>query len=401
MQYPNSIPALEDQLNQAPDSDITDLAARIIAGAKAFDLKKAENLGVNFKLNGIKRNTYRPNFTEHDVVKGAPWADNPNNPLEKGEKWNEGRRATATAMTYTFNAAGHPINPYMNTGLEGRGVLGQYGPNHAVDNGILVIKEDENGTPTLYALGITRKFDNDAPAFAGGFAKYARDDEGAYIFDNDAVIETKVEEFFEEMVSGSIELLPEYAALYDDELKNEVQSRLAKQNDRSTELAADIMEELEMQTTTHLKMKQVQDKDPEFFTRLRSVIADSHDCFAGPVLNDNRSTNNAWIETRLSWFLMDDDTWEYIKGDNPQFHYELSAGDDASDVILHRLDADLIEKGFASHGPMFAFMAVSFLLDAQNDAVHLDSNIISQMNDIADYLKQYIVIEPDLNIPQI
>lgn len=401
MQYPNSISQLEADLKSAPDSQITELASRIIDGAKAFDLKKTEHLDVNFKLNGMTRDTTNPNFTEHDVIKGAPWADDPKNPLEQGEEWNKGRRATATGITYTFNTAGHPINPYMNTGLEGRGVLGQFGPNHAVDNGILVIKNDEQGTPTLYALGITRKFDNDAPAFAGGFAKYARDDKGAYIFDDDAIIDTKVEEFFEEMISGSIDLLPEYAALYDDELNAEVQSRLAKQNDGSTALAQEITEELEMQTATHLKMKQVQDKDPEFFTRLRETISASHNCYAGPVLNDNRSTNNAWIETRLSWFVMDDTTWDYIKGDAPVFGYAFSAGDDASDVIPHRLDADLIENAFASHGSMFAFMAASFVLNAQNTGTQPDANIIGQIEDIADYLNQFKLIIPEPNTPEI
>lgn len=401
MQYPNSISKLEADLKSAPDSQITQLASRIIEGAKAFDHTKAENLDVNFKLKDVARDTNNPAFIEHDVIKGAPWADDPNSPLEEGEKWNHGRRATAGGVTYKFNAAGHPINPYMNTGLEGRGVLGQFGPNHAVDNGIVVIKDNEQGTPTLYALGITRKFDNDAPAFAGGFAKYARDDAGAYIFDNDAIIDTKVEEFFEEMISGSIELLPEYAEKYDDELDAEVQSRLSKQDDGSTALAPEIMEELEMQTATHLKMQQVQDKDPEFFTRLRETISASNDCFAGPVLNDNRSTNNAWIETRLSWFMMDNETWDYIKGDTPVFNYAFSAGDDASDVIALRLDADLIENAFASHGPMFAFMTASFVLNAQNAGTQLDSNIMRQIEDIADYLNQFKLTIPEPNTPEI
>ena len=128
MQYPNSIPKIEDALEKAPDSALTNLARRIVEGAKAFDIQKTADLGINFKLQGYHRNTDNPAFAEHDVIKGAPWADDPQNPLEKGERWNHGRRATATSITYRFNEAGHPVNPYMNTGLQGRGVLGQYGP---------------------------------------------------------------------------------------------------------------------------------------------------------------------------------------------------------------------------------------------------------------------------------
>ena len=95
------------------------------------------------------------------------------------------------------------------------------------------------------------------------------------------------------------------------------------------------------------------------------------------------------------------DVWDYIKGDAPVFNYAFSAGDDASDVIAHRLDADLIENAFASHGPMFAFMAASFVLNAQNAGTQLDSNIMKQIEDIADYLNQFTLITPEPNTPEI
>ena len=143
----------------------------------------------------------------------------------------------------------------------------------------------------------------------------------------------------------------------------------------------------------------MQNKDPQFLERLRETIAEGHECFAGPVLNDNRNTNTSWIETRLSWFMMNEETWAYIKGDNPAFDYEFSAGDDASDVVYHRLDSNLIENAFASHGPMFAFMAASFVLDAQKKNLEIDPAIMEQIKDIADFLdnpKPTIELEPHM-----
>ena len=66
--------------------------------------------------------------------------------------------------------------------MNGRGVLGRFGPNHAVDNGVLTLKEDNNGDIKLHALGILRKFDGDVPALAGGFAEYSKNDDGGYTF---------------------------------------------------------------------------------------------------------------------------------------------------------------------------------------------------------------------------
>jgi len=384
MDYPNSIQRLENYLTEAPKTSITAMAKRMMQGAKRFDLEKAENLGVNFKLQGIKRDIRNPTFIEHESILGAGWADNIKEPLQNGEAWNQGRRATNTDTQYDLDENGRPVNPYMNTGLTGRGVLGSFGPNHAVDNGALVLKADKNGKPTLYALGILRKFDNDAPAFAGGFAKYTKDENGTYTFDREAVIETQIEEFFEETISGSIVLLPEYEARFDTAFEAEITKRMEGRNGQ--EVSDDHKHEIREQIETGLKLQQVQDKDPNFLNRLRDVIAEGHECFAGPVLNDGRNTNTAWIETRLSWFMMDEDTWVHIKGDDPVFDYKFSAGDDASDVVYHKLDANLIQDAFASHGPMFAFMAASFVLDAQSRSLEIAPEVMAQIEGIADFL---------------
>lgn len=384
MIYPPSIKQLQDDLAQAPATSLTVLAQKIIQGAQQMDLHKAENLSVHFSLKNASRNSQNPPEWNDDSILGASWADVEDQPLQSGEKWNEGRRATKTGVLYEFNQKGRPINPYMNTGLNGRGVLGQFGPNHAVDNGVIVIKPDETGKPVLYALGIFRKYDNDAPAFAGGFAKFSKNSDGAYIIDTTSIIQTQMEEFFEEMISGSIELLPEYQAQLENAIQAEIDIRMQSRN--GVALPDDKLHEIRDQVETALKMKQVQDKDHGFLLRLTDLIAQGHECFAGPVLNASRNTNNAWIESHLSWFLMDEENWKKVKGDHPVFDYQFTAGDDASDVVYHKVDSQLIDKAFDSHGPMFAFMAASFLLDRQKKEIVIDPDIMNQIKDIEAYL---------------
>lgn len=116
--------------------------------------------------------------------------------------------------------------------------------------------------------------------------------------------------------------------------------------------------------------------DIGFLERLSTAIDSGRECFAGPILNDSRNTDNAWVESRLSWSLMDDKTWDSIRGDSPVFDYQLSAGDDASGVVYHRIDSDLVENAFASHGSMFTFMA-----EVVPEAV------VTQLEGLADYLE--------------
>ncbi len=385
MKYPDAIQTLERALKNAPQSTITALAARLIAGAKQFDLHKTAQLAVNFRMDSIQRNQANPPDYTHESILGAPYADDEQTPLGAGEVWHHGRRASNTGLKYAFNSAGLPINPFMNTGLNGRGVLGQFGPNHAVDNGIIRIKKDENGDDALHVIGILRKFDNDAPALCGGFAKYARGANGEYIFDKAAVIETQLEELFEEMISGSITLDAKHAAKLPKAVQNEYDRRMLRRN--GLVLSDHHKAEIAEQIKTGLKMAQVEENDPNFLKRLHDVIAAGHECFAGPILNDNRNTNNAWIETKLTWFTMDDATWQNIVGATPKYNYAFSAGDDASGVVEHHLSPTLIKDAFASHGALFSFIAASYLLDAQAKGKSLPPSIMQQCLDVANFLE--------------
>jgi|TARA_R110002126_G_scaffold3263_1_gene18451 hypothetical protein len=384
MTYPNAIQTLESDLKNAPQSPITDLAARLITAAKQFDLDKTAQLAVNFRMDSIQRSPANPPDYTHESILGAPYADDEQTPLAGGEAWHQGRRASNTGLKYSFNNAGRPINPFMNTGLNGRGVLGQFGPNHAVDNGIIRIKTDENGDDALHVIGILRKFDNDAPALCGGFAKYARGANGEYIFDKDAVIETQLEELFEEMISGSIALNTKYAGQLPQAIQDEYDRRMQGRNGLA--LSDHHKAEIAEQIKTGLKMAQVEENDPEFLKRLHGVIAGGHECFAGPILNDNRNTNNAWIETKLTWFTMDDATWRNIVGLSPKYNYAFSAGDDASGVIEHHFSPTLIKDAFASHGALFSFIGASYLLKAQETGTAIAPSILKQCSEIVRFL---------------
>jgi hypothetical protein len=133
-------------------------------------------------------------------------------------------------------------------------------------------------------------------------------------------------------------------------------------------------------------MEQVRALDPDFMTRLEQHLRQGHECFAGPVLAGSRNTNNAWIESRLAWTVLDDEVWAKIRGSSPRFDYQLSGGDDAKGVHHYRYDQDLIMNAVASHGPMMAFIAASFLLKEQAEGRAVAPSILAQLESVADFL---------------
>ncbi len=384
-QAPDYISTLRKDFAKAqacfPGTEVTVLAQQLMEGAVRYDLDKAMNLSIHWRYKNIVRDAAQPPEFEHPEIAGMDWADAPVNPLAAAqESWNAGRRATATGQPYDQDAQGRPVNPYMNTGINGRGLLGQFGPNHAVDSGlpILIKRDTQTGQKTLFMLGITRKFDQNAPALAGGFAKYPAG--GSYIMDQAAIVQTQTEEFFEEMISGSVILLPEFADLIDVRFNTMI---AGIEGARGSTIDTDHRDEIHEQVTTALKMEQVQKYDPDFLQRLKNHIAKGHECFAGPVLCDPRSTNNAWIESHLTWSSFDEQDWESIKGDD-KFGYRLDGGDDASSVVYHKFGAAIVRNAYASHGVMMTFMAASYLLKTQDENQTIDSAILSQCREVAD-----------------
>jgi hypothetical protein len=388
--YPNSLQSLTAQFARAvqgPETRITKLAREMVENAQRFDMLRARDLGLNWKYRGLKRDPANPPEFDHESIVGTDWSDDRDHPLEPGEEWNAGRRATDTGEIYGLGKDDRPVNPYMNTGMDGRGTLGQFGPNHAVDFGTIVIKPGDTGAKVYFSIGITRKFDNDAPAFNGGFVKFSKSAGGQYIADGEAAVRSRVEEFFEEMISASVPLLPEFGDQAGARYRASYEAISAKRGGKG--LSADQSGELMEQVITALKLEQAEKHDPGFMLRLEDQIRTAIECFTGPVLCDNRGTNKAWIESRLAWIIFNDDIWHKIKGDNPAFDYQLKGGDDASDVKYLELGPDLIQCAYASHGAMMVYMAASFLLYAQENSIALDEDVVRQMEYTNDFLKQY------------
>jgi hypothetical protein len=386
--YPNSLHELDEQLAQArrghPGTRINVLAQTLIDGAIRLDMERARNLGLvaSYKEHGVVRDADHPPEFEHPDARSGAGTDNPAHPLPNGEHWNQGRRATLTGAEYGADDKGRPVNPYMNTGLTGRGMMWLYGPNHCIDNGVLEIATDEHGQPVLNIIGIRRKDDaQKRPALSGGFAKFRKAADGSFFFDQEAILDTRLEEFFEEMVSDSVPLLPAYAARVEAEFADAVQAAGSRSGGA---LSPERIHELRDQAVVALKLEQVRTLDPEFLARLKDFLAQGLECFAGPVLASGRATNNAWIESRMSWVMLDEAAWKNIAGNGP-FDYKLSGGDDSDGVFHFSVTPETIKSALPSHGPMMTFMLASFLLDAQERGVDLHPNIMRQLENIADF----------------
>lgn len=367
----------------ATRAPLFDLASKLMyAGIKA-DLARNAVLEISPRYEGVSRDFANARYYDHETLKGAPWADDVAEPLGKGEAWNAGRRATLTGIEYHLDDDNLPINPYQATGLRGRGSLGQFGPNHAVDNGVVMVKQDAlSGEFTLHALGILRKHENDAPALAGGFAKFTRNENGEYTFDRGTQVMSQAEELFEEAVSGSVPLLDDYKPRVEAELAHEVSVRQAAGQSLSPARLAELREEVE----TAVKLEQVRALDPGFWQRFYLMVATSHECFAGPIMNDGRTTDNAWIESRLAWFFLDDERWEMVRGPNPRFDYRFEAGDDASGVVAHKIDAELIGKAYASHGALFLYLAASYVADSSMKGADIPEGVYRQLSELVNQL---------------
>ena len=129
---------------------------------------------------------YKPvNFTDKSIagVKGSPpppFADpaNPNEvPLNKWDKTKEQNRMTHQSQHGYVIENGYPLIPIGRTGITGRGLLAQWGPNHAVDPIITRFKKS-NGVKTnvLEWIAIQRA-DTGEWSIPGGII---RDREAAY-----------------------------------------------------------------------------------------------------------------------------------------------------------------------------------------------------------------------------
>jgi ADP-ribose pyrophosphatase len=100
-----------------------------------------------------------------DLSTGAKWADPPEVDGLRGEL--EKRLTYEHGGIINFGGEGAPLNPRGRTGLRGRGLLGQWGPNHAADP---IVTRREPLTNQLQVLAIKRK-DTGEWALPGGMVK--------------------------------------------------------------------------------------------------------------------------------------------------------------------------------------------------------------------------------------
>ena len=120
--------------------------------------KKVEDERVAWSVPWDDYDLACPEFTAKVVLDngrqlttGAKWADPPN--------VQELRAELDTRLTYEnggkilFGGDGVPLNPRGRTGLRGRGLLGQWGANHAADP-IVTRREPLTGTMQVRTIGL-------------------------------------------------------------------------------------------------------------------------------------------------------------------------------------------------------------------------------------------------------
>jgi hypothetical protein len=338
--------------NHYNDRKRIDLGHDLMCHARSYDVAYTiSGLEGNY-LNAVKRDFNNPVEYTDAKIEGQSWADSCPNPLEKYEEWNHGRRASNAGVAYQVKN-GLPVNPFLNYGVRGRGVVGRFGPNHAVDIAPCRIMRNKQGQHTLHVLGIIRG-DNHTAAICGGFIEH---ESAPYHNTPDIILNTQTKEMFEEMISGSIPL--------------------------------DVSDQSNRKQVTQEKWELVQKNDPEFLLRLKNHLSHAFECYAGPVLSSGRNTNTSWMETNLAWVMLDETDWKNVCGENPQFNYQFSAGDDAADVKWHEITPALI-KDADCHAAFFCYIMASYLINTKN----CPKDVLDQAKRLNSYLKSLVSSNP-------
>lgn len=358
------------------DQETVDLAVKMLELGKALDIDQLRiNLARPFD-GQVTRDFNNPVDYTSPFILGKPWADDPAAPLEQGEVWNQFNRASNTGLAYSFDADGYPANPFHNYGIKGRGIVGRYGPNHTVDLAPCRIFQNKEGRLAFHVLGIIRH-DNKLPALCGGYVNFRQELDGTYPYSPAIAHEAQMLEFCEELVTGSVTLLPRYAVGLKEEIEEAFQTHERDSGFAPTDTQRNI---ITRELTTHRKLAQIQKEDPQFLQNIQDCFRDATTCYHGPMLSSIRNTNNAWMETHLSWFMMDEAKWTAIKGENI-FDYDLQAGDDALEVLWHEVTPELLQNA-GSHRQLFCYVIASYLAHSQ----HVDPPTLNAVKDQAQML---------------
>ncbi|XP_065225337.1 ADP-ribose pyrophosphatase, mitochondrial isoform X3 [Planococcus citri] len=221
-----------------------------------------------------------PNYTS-ESIKGQVWADPDLTDSSFQPSWNrlDGKVNRESYVGEYKIIDGRPLNPIGRTGLQGRGILGKWGPNHAADPIVTRWKRNQNGEkqmnstsgkPMLQFVAIKRR-DTGEWALPGGMV-----DAG------ESISQTLKREFLEEALNF-----------------------LEKSDEEKIELK-----------------KQIEKK-----------FTDGSEIYKGYV-DDHRNTDNAWMETVAVHFHDDDNKSLGV--------LPLHAGDDAVGVRWMDIDRNLM-----------------------------------------------------------
>uniref|UniRef100_A0A6G3MDP5 ADP-ribose pyrophosphatase, mitochondrial (Trinotate prediction) n=1 Tax=Henneguya salminicola TaxID=69463 RepID=A0A6G3MDP5_HENSL len=114
-------------------------------------------------------------YTSPRVLRHPSWADDDSTQDIKFNQNDEYINRVSYTGHYSI-AFGVPRNPVCRTGIIGRGLLGKWGPNHAVD--IIISRWKKNGF--IEFICITRKYSGNL-AFPGGMVDNGETENGAMV----------------------------------------------------------------------------------------------------------------------------------------------------------------------------------------------------------------------------
>lgn len=371
---------LQAAIKNHPNSEATKVAQRLILSADAYVKSEVPFMGLapHMTKAGItsRYQAEQPHFDRWAGQK-LSFVDPDDGSLPAGETRNEKgtRRRTLTGVEYITNEDGYPQNPYLDTsGIKGR-FGAQFGNNTTVDILPLLPTTDAEGFEVLQMLEIINS--NDTPAIIGGFVETKAGEDGKHIRDENVTFHTRLKELFEEAVSGSIPLLPEYAAKVDS------------------------YPGLPAEKPAKAKWDQVMEHDPEFLTRLEAMISKEQVVFEGPILLSPGTTDNSWGESSVSAFVITPEKWQAVIGENPKFPYEFSAGDDAKAVNFIEINAESVAVTSTPHRAFKAYAMANYILNRQSEGNDFSkSRVLEQARDVTSYFDKQLAINEARPIPE-
>ncbi len=365
---------LSDMKNTALDDNGKKIVGQLVDSASRYDTKKAEffveNMPYFVGKQEFARDTRFPVHVSPDEKIGYRWADDELHPLMSGEEWNCGRRATFSGFFYHENKkTGKPVNPYMKTGVKGRGNYGLYSVNPTVSNGLVALKENK-----LHVMGIIRK-DNKLPALSGGFiddfpAKLiSREERDLHIF------KAQTSEMFEEMFSGAITLLPAYETIAAN--RADVEIEMLKRKRPSGRVGVREEQKIVLQMQTRTKLKQFQETSFGIMKKINGMFAAAPIIYRGPIMASSRNTDEAWAETHLSYVELTPQKWHDITNGEVALT-KFQAGDDAHDVFQSEITPELVTNTSGSNGVYMAYCLASYLCNTPDLSLETRNSLLNQ-----------------------